>query len=178
MPRHVCQDGDGLPTSPCLVCQDRQGAQRRTAQRPEVSDAIEAAFRNDPPPLRADTLAELLNMRNDERTVLSLRTIGAVDFKKADRQAERKRRDAAYRLVKRSEEGATPRAQSAGQREPWKALNLSRQTYYRRLAAATLPGANCRSISSIADGAWRNERVDGGKSITPSDLRIVLFNHC
>lgn len=105
MPRHVCQDGDGLPTSPCLVCQDRQGAQRRAAQRPEVSDAIEAAFRNDPPPLRADTLAELLNMRNDERTVLSLRTIGAVDFKKADRQAERKRRDAAYRLVNGGRKG-------------------------------------------------------------------------
>ena len=112
-----------------------------TMPQADASAAVENAFRHDPPPLRADTVAELLNMRNDERTALSLRTIGAVDFTKADRQAERKRRDAAYRLAKRREEGATPRAQSAKQREPWKALGLSRRTYYRRLAAGTLPEA-------------------------------------
>lgn len=102
-----------------------------------VATAVGIAFRDDTPPLKADTLAELLNMHKDERTALNLRTIGAVDQTKRQRKANRKRRDAAYQAEKRRRAGAKPRAESNVALA--KALGVSLSTLKRRLKKGFLP---------------------------------------
>ncbi|WP_411904179.1 helix-turn-helix domain-containing protein [Methylorubrum thiocyanatum] len=142
-----------------------------TMAQGDVSAAVEKAFRDDPPPLKADTLAGLLNMHRDERTALSLRTIGAVDQTSRERADERRRKDAAYRTEKRRQEGATPREQSAEQREPWKALGMSRRTYYRKLAAGTLPEAE-KPVGTDPSAIVRSTYNSRQSSATASGLSV------
>lgn len=97
----------------------------------EVVAAADKAFERDTPTLKADTLAALLNMHSDERTALSLKTIGAVDYDSRERKAERKRRNAAYQAEKRHRAGATPRAESKAATA--RALGISLSTLKRRL---------------------------------------------
>jgi hypothetical protein len=81
--------------------------------------------------LKADTVARLLGVTREERETLRFRTIGAVDFTRRQRLADRKRKDAAYQAAKRLQAGATPRSQSNIAKA--KALGISLSTYKRRL---------------------------------------------
>ncbi|WP_158020218.1 transcriptional regulator [Methylorubrum extorquens] len=122
-----------------------------TMPQADVAAAVENAFRHDPPPLKADTLAELLNMHRDERTALSLRTIGAVDQTSRERAAERKRKSAEHQAAKRQRAGATPRSQSKVAIA--KAQGISLSTLKRRLKQAAAQEAANRPdpISSAID---------------------------
>jgi hypothetical protein len=90
---------------------------------------IEAVLRK---PLKwtADRLAQRLGLDYATRTRLAITTIGAVDCKKAKRVKLRRKRDAARQKARRAKAGAAPHAMSAARTEPWKALGISRRTYY------------------------------------------------
>jgi hypothetical protein len=87
-----------------------------------------------PKPLkwRADKLAERLRLDYATRTRLGITTIGAVDCKKAKRARLRRKRAAAREKARRARAGAAPHGGSVEQTEPWKALGISRRTWYRR----------------------------------------------
>jgi hypothetical protein len=85
---------------------------------------------------RADKLALRLNLHQRERDGLKIRTIGAVDFDKANR-IERRRQKARQRdRERRRRNGAKPRTEyedySISSTRPWEALGMSRRTWYRR----------------------------------------------
>lgn len=90
--------------------------------------------------LSADECAALLGVDMEQRTRLGLRTIGAIDMTKAERQAfqreQKRERDRARQAAKREAEGRKSRAeyeaQSLSQSEPWKAIGISKRTYYRK----------------------------------------------
>lgn len=92
-------------------------------------------------PLRfkADKIAWKLRVTADERTMLGLRTIGAIDQTAEQRRAaardRRRERDRARRRAK----GAKPRAEyetgSINREKPWLASGISRRTWYNRQAA-------------------------------------------
>jgi hypothetical protein len=103
---------------------------------------------------RSDTLAskKWLNVSYAERQELGLRTIGAYDMPKKERDKLRRQRyrerqrqnDRAYQERRRRAEGAKPRAQyeaeSLSRTKPWLAAGVSRATWYRnRETSASIP---------------------------------------
>jgi hypothetical protein len=103
---------------------------------------------------RADTIAskKWLNVSYAEREELGLRTIGAYDMPKRERDKLRRQRyrqrqrenDRAYQERRRRTEGAKPRAQyeaeSLSRTKPWLAAGVSRSTWYRnRETSASIP---------------------------------------
>jgi hypothetical protein len=84
----------------------------------------------------ADPLAELLNLTMQERTELKIRTIGAVDMTKLEREELAKRRKVEQKKDKRRANGVLSReeyeAQSLTRLKPWAAMGISRSTYYRQ----------------------------------------------
>lgn len=84
--------------------------------------------------LRADPLGRLLSLTTDERTLLRITTIGAVDKNKRQRTADRKEKDRERKRRARAEKGATPRDRSLSASKPWEALGISRRTWERQRA--------------------------------------------
>ncbi|MCC3245097.1 hypothetical protein LG047_07165 [Methylocystis sp. WRRC1] len=86
--------------------------------------------------VNADTAARMIGVDRAERENLQLRTIGAIDFLKADRAAaateRRKARDKKRRAAARVAAGARPRSQSYSAVKPWAAFGESRASFYRR----------------------------------------------
>ncbi|MEO3385108.1 hypothetical protein [Mesorhizobium sp. CAU 1741] len=90
--------------------------------------------------MRADGAAGLLHLTMTERLALKLKTIGAVDMKKAARtkfMKNRKRemdrkRDEQKRRAAGAKDRASFVAQSISAAKPWEALNMSRRTWYRK----------------------------------------------
>lgn len=82
--------------------------------------------------LRADPLGRLLSLTTDERTLLGIRTIGAIDKPKSKRKADRKMKDREYQRQKRLEKGAKPRSRSLSALKPWEEAGVSRATWYRQ----------------------------------------------
>ncbi|CUX12267.1 MULTISPECIES: hypothetical protein [Agrobacterium tumefaciens complex] len=101
-----------------------------------------AAGRKKMPP--ADAVAKMLFVRLEERTMLGLKTIGACDVSKAERQIsakERKReRDRNRQEQKRREVGRVDRksyeATSLTSLKPWEQEGISRRTWERRRVAS------------------------------------------
>jgi hypothetical protein len=88
-------------------------------------------------PLRwhADKLAARLGVDYATRTRLGFRAIGATDVDAAQRKAIRKERDRIAKQEKRRAAGvppSRPRTETVTQRAPWRALGVSRRTWYRR----------------------------------------------
>jgi hypothetical protein len=85
---------------------------------------------------RADQLAWRYNVTREERTVLGLTTIGAVDHGKAARTKRRRERDRQRKARQRQAAGAVPRDQYVAtairNAKPWEADGISRATWYRR----------------------------------------------
>lgn len=94
-------------------------------------------------PWTADQLAWRYRVTKEERTMLGLTTIGAIDQGKAARTKRRKERSRQRKAAIRRAQGAKPRAEyeaaSLSNTKPWLALGISRRTWYRRrgTAAAT-----------------------------------------
>lgn len=90
--------------------------------------------------LRADAAAALLRLTMEERKKLGIKTIGACDISKAEREkvsADQKRAADRERIaLKRRASGvksrASDREQSLEKTQPWKAEGISRATWYRR----------------------------------------------
>jgi hypothetical protein len=87
----------------------------------------------------ADELAHELGLTMEERTMLGITTIGAVDMNKAQRAKQRKHREKLRMRRHRAKAGAVPRAQyeakSINRAKPWLDEGISRATWYRRQRA-------------------------------------------
>lgn len=100
-------------------------------QRRVISDGIATARA-----WRADQLAWRYRVTREERTMLGLTTIGAVDHGKAARTKRRRERDRQRKAAARRAAGIKPRGEyvagSLDRAQPWKAQGISRATWYRR----------------------------------------------
>jgi hypothetical protein len=87
-----------------------------------------------PKPLkwRADVLARQLGLDYATRMRLRITTIGAIDCGKAKRAALRRKRNNAAKRASRARDGAASHATSAARTKPWRALGMSRTSYYRK----------------------------------------------
>lgn len=94
---------------------------------------------------KADALAWRLRLTREERTMLGITTIGAIDHAKAARTKRRRERDKERKAAKRKAAGAVPRGQyesaSIEKSKPWLALKISRRTWYRQRQAGASPDA-------------------------------------
>lgn len=102
---------------------------------------------------KADSLGRLLNLTEVERSRLSIRTIGAVDCTKHQRAAKRRERDRQSKWLKRRAAGAKLQAQSINRKRPWKALGISRATYFRRMRLFRLQYVACRTADEVISPA-------------------------
>jgi hypothetical protein len=94
---------------------------------------------------RADSLAAVVELKEVERTRLRITTIGAVDVTREERARLRAERKVAAERARRRARGAKPRPPSAARTKPWLSLGISRRTWYRRRAPATV-GTSVDSI--------------------------------
>jgi hypothetical protein len=92
----------------------------------------------------ADTLAKALNLTDAERTRLKIRTIGAVDCTKAEREARRRECKRLAKEAKRRTAGVKPRPQSA--------------SHGLTLVSAARPDPNGPSISLASVGPLESRR--------------------
>lgn len=85
---------------------------------------------------KADQLAWRYRVTKEERDMLGLTTIGAIDYGKAARTKRRKDRDRQRKSASRRAAGMKPRteyeAASLSKAQPWKAQGISRASWYRR----------------------------------------------
>jgi hypothetical protein len=110
----------------------RQWAEHRAPWMPR--DELDALLAEVGPGRRrtAAELGKALNLRNETRLRLGFRTIRPVDRTKAQLAQDAKERHKERDRQRRLKAGATPRAKSMEQTQPWKALGISRATYFRR----------------------------------------------
>lgn len=101
---------------------------------PKWVDGLAEAIQRRPRFRKADELARDLGVTLEERTTLGLRTIGAADRSKRQREADRKAKDRARKKAARAAAGATPRERSLAALKPWEAEGISRRTWERRRA--------------------------------------------
>lgn len=92
---------------------------------------------------KADALAWRLRLTMEQRTMLGITTIGAVDMNKGARTKRRKQKDRERKAAKRRAKGVKPRkvyeGQSLSRSKPWEAEGISRRTWYRRQNALVPP---------------------------------------
>jgi hypothetical protein len=91
---------------------------------------------------RADKLAWRLRLTHADRTTLRITTIGSIDKAKSQRWHERQERTRLAKLERRRASGAKPRAEylaTVRSGQPWKALGISRATWFRRRKRETAP---------------------------------------
>lgn len=85
---------------------------------------------------KADALAWAMHLTMEERTVLGITTIGAIDLNKGARTKRRKQRDRERKAKQRRSKGMKPRKvyeqQALTNAKPWEAEGISRRTWYRR----------------------------------------------
>jgi hypothetical protein len=105
----------------------------------EQRDMVGAAQAN-PQHYKADNLAWRLNLKAEERRMLAITTIGAIDENKAQRIKRRKMLDRQRKANARQVKGARPRKQyeeqSISSAMPWVEQGISRATWYRRKQAS------------------------------------------
>jgi hypothetical protein len=83
--------------------------------------------------LTADNLARFLGVTYADRQALGPNpTIGSIDVGKRARKVLRQRKDRMYRERKRRAAGMRPQSESLSVTKPWRAVNMSRRTWYRR----------------------------------------------
>jgi hypothetical protein len=84
----------------------------------------------------ADPIARALGVTYEMRTLLDLRTIGACDMTKRQRDAIQRQKEAFDKRWAREQAGAKPQAQSERRNKPWDLEGISESTYRRRKRAA------------------------------------------
>jgi len=79
----------------------------------------------------ADPLGAEIGLLDAVRTLLDIRTIGAIDVPKAEREKRRAQRKAETKRAKRRAAGMKPQAESLSSTKPWLAEGMSRAKWYR-----------------------------------------------
>lgn len=101
----------------------------------EQRDLVGPALAN-PQHWKADALAWRMRLTKEERRMLGVTTIGAIDENKADRAKRRRQRARERKAILRRSKGAKSRAQyeadSTAAALPWLTEGISRSTWYRR----------------------------------------------
>jgi hypothetical protein len=86
---------------------------------------------------RADKLAWRLRLTHADRTTLKITTIGSVDKPRSQRWHDRQERSRLAKAERRRLAGIKARAEyeaaSLNRTQPWKALGISRATWYRKV---------------------------------------------
>lgn len=113
------------------------------------------AFARRPYGLSAETCAARLRLTAAERTLLGIRTIGAVDRTKRERNLDTKACKRDHKRRRRLEAGCTPRELSLSQTRPWEAEGISRRTWERRRAVRERDGTDAIS-GRVANSAPMN----------------------
>lgn len=90
-----------------------------------------AASEREQKKLKAEALGERLNLRDETRTRLGIRTIAPVDMSREERKARTRARDAEQKRMKRAEKRAAAIASAPPKKKPWEEAGLSRSAYYR-----------------------------------------------
>lgn len=105
----------------------------------EQQQIIGEAIAN-PQKWKADALAWRMRLTKEDRRMLGVTTIGAIDENKAARTKRRKALDRQRKENARRAKGIKPRqsyeGQSISKSKPWIAEGISRASWYRRKAAA------------------------------------------
>jgi hypothetical protein len=94
---------------------------------------------------KADTVAERLRITDEIRTLLKLRTIGAIDKSADQRAAERKEQQRLVKELKRRAAGIPTIAEARATRvrkEPWIEAGIPRSTWYRRRRRVAVSSRN------------------------------------
>ena len=95
---------------------------------------------------RRDGAWKRLNLTDYERTRAKAYSIMPVDVSEEELIERRRERERIRKALKRREERAKPRRiyerEAATRTQPWKALGISRRTYYRRLEAGEPRGTS------------------------------------
>lgn len=101
----------------------------------EQRDLVGPALAN-PQRWKADALAWRLRLTKEQRAMLGITTIGAIDEGKAARTKRRKDRERKRKAAVRRAAGMTPRSEyekgGLSTAKPWEAEGISRRTWYRR----------------------------------------------
>jgi hypothetical protein len=142
----------------------------------EVAEAADAAF------YTAAKLAKIMNSKEAERTMLGIRTIGAVDVSPEQRKANRKKRDRDRRARQRRDAKKPTRAEylaaNAKSREkPWLAEGISRRTWYRRQMAQVVPPYKNRDSYNTADAPVPRQAVSGKRKPSSATPNINPIRH-
>ena len=99
-------------------------------------DTIIADVTAEPEVWTADELAVRLRLTMEERTMLGITTIGAVDQTRAERREARRQKDRQRKARIRREKGAKTRAEyladSRESKAPWVSAGISRSEWYRQ----------------------------------------------
>ncbi|WP_438346841.1 hypothetical protein [Methylorubrum populi] len=140
LPHLVALPADAFPTSPVLLWAWSRVPRLVEVLGREWLEAAEVQARAAPVRLKADTIAERLGVRDEERSRLKLRTIGAIDRPAAKRKADAKakalvrNRERKRRLREEERLKAAPKAPSISSLKPWQAEGISRSTWYAKRA--------------------------------------------
>lgn len=120
---------------------------------PRWCDQVAHEYATRPRRLRADTVAKMLGVTNQERCSLGLTTIGAKDFDQAQRIAARKCRHAQRQKERRSKaEGYKPREEAATRTEPWiRAGFKTRRTWERHGKPDPTAASDPQATANVAD---------------------------
>ncbi len=141
----------------------------------ELTKIIDAAYRRRRK-WSPDQVADELGIFREERDALGLVRIGAIDFRKEDRDEARRQKDRdrkrATRALARQDRPAT-----IAEARPWETAGVSRRTWFRRLAEArgtddgtTFGTKSVRSTSlyNIADAESATISASAAKAKRPS----------
>jgi hypothetical protein len=113
-------------------------AQRAPWFAGEERDRLSQTVLENPLRWRADTLGRMLGLTTAERTMLKIRTIGPIDSTTAERKEARRLADVERKRQIRRTAGkplrADQRRNSVNSQAPWKAVGISRRTWFRRRA--------------------------------------------
>lgn len=119
----------------------------------------------------ADDLACMLGVTKAIRDELGLRTIGASDFSKRQRTAERKRKDRDRKRVKRAAQNCGKvRAIPASKAQPWREIGMSRSQWFEQ-------GLNKVYKRDVAEWTRRVRNTllkDNADTKSPSVATLVL----
>jgi len=123
----------------------------------ELDDILDSAGKRWTPA----AIGKALNLTNAERTRLGIRIILPVDRTKTQLKQDTKKRNAERERARRLEAGARPHARSARQTEPWKALGISKATYYRKLKNGTIETGKTNSCVILFSSLCNTKRSHG-----------------
>jgi hypothetical protein len=114
----------------------------------------------------ADQIARALGVTYQMRTFLDLRTIGACDMSKKQRDEIQAQKEAHDKRWQREQAGAAPHAQSNERTCPWDAEGISRATWYRQQAAKKAAAENAENSPCDSFGDHTLSEVLMDKSVS------------